>query len=185
MRIIGGEAGGRTIASPKGLKVRPTSEMVREALFNILGSLEGTTFADIFAGTGCVGIEALSRGASKVAFVEKNPRMAHQIENVVQELGYVSRAEVLATDVKNGILRLSRANRPYDIVFADPPYERDYISKTVQYCLEGELMSKDGLMVIQHSVRELLALPSGMKAFINVLEQRRYGDTAISFIRYI
>ena len=86
MRIIGGEAGGRSISSPKGLSVRPTSNMIREALFNILKSMQGVHFLDLYAGTGSVGLEALSRGAEKVVFIERNKRMAFRIMSHIQAL---------------------------------------------------------------------------------------------------
>jgi 16S rRNA (guanine966-N2)-methyltransferase len=183
MRIIGGEAGGRTIISPKGSKVRPTPEMVREALFNILKSLNGTIFLDLFAGTGSVGLEALSRGAERVVFIEKNTKLAYQIVRTVNELGYSARADVLAMDIKQGISRLSKSHEKFDIAFADPPYERDMISKIVQYCQDNELMADGGLIVLQHSRRESLCLLPQHDA-ITLMQERRYGDTMISFLRF-
>jgi 16S rRNA (guanine966-N2)-methyltransferase len=183
MRIIGGEAGGRTIMSPKGNKVRPTPEMVREALFNILKSLNGTTFLDLFAGTGSVGLEALSRGAERVVFVEKNTKMAYQIVRIINELGYGARADVLAMDIKQGISKLSKSHENFDIAFADPPYEKDMISKTLQYCQDRELMADEGLIILQHSRREPLCLLPQHDS-ITLMQERRYGDTVVSFLRF-
>jgi 16S rRNA (guanine966-N2)-methyltransferase len=181
MRIIGGEAGGRIIPSPKGSGVRPTPDMIREALFNVLEPVGGTVFLDLFAGTGSVGIEALSRGAQKVVFVEKNKHMAIQIKSHIQALNYKDRADVMAFDASRGISMLSKAKNTFDIVFADPPYEKDLVSKTMQHCLDNGLIADEGLMVLQHSIRE----PVFMEYFgdsVHLIQERRYGDTLISFL---
>ncbi len=183
MRITGGEAGGRTILSPKGMKVRPTPDMIREALFNILGSMQETTFLDLFAGTGSVGLEALSRGAPRVVFVEINAQMAFQISDFIRKADYVARAEVLALDVRQAIARLAKTNEKFDIVFADPPYEKDLIAKAVQYCLESGLMADEGLMILQHSIREPLDQLAKNNSY-KLVQERRYGDSLISFMRY-
>jgi 16S rRNA (guanine966-N2)-methyltransferase len=181
MRIIGGEAGGRTIASPRGKNVRPTPDMIREALFNILPPLSGTTFLDLFAGTGSVGLEALSRGAERVVFVEKNARVASQISNALKVLKYDTRAVVFVQDVKSGISRLGKTREKFDIIFADPPYESDQVQKTVHYCVDGDLLADDGMLVLQHSVREPLNL-SAANHVLMLLKEKRYGDSAVSFL---
>jgi len=184
MRIIGGEASGRTIASPKGLKVRPTPDMVREALFNILNSLQESTFLDLFAGTGSVGIEALSRGAKKVVFVEKDKRMAFQIKHFIKDLAYDTRADILVLDVKSGMPRLAKTHDAFDIVFADPPYEKNLVATTVQNCLDSGITADQGLLIMQHSRREPLSLlPSQLDSF-TLTQERRYGDTMLSFLRF-
>jgi 16S rRNA (guanine966-N2)-methyltransferase len=184
MRIIGGEAGGRTIASPPGKHVRPTPDMMREALFNILPPLPGTTFLDLYAGTGSVGLEALSRGADWAVFVEKNMRMASQIIKTLKILKYDSRADVFAQEVKSGISRLKKAGEKFDIIFADPPYEKDQAQKTVQYCLDGGLLADGGMLVIQHSVREPINLTAANHV-LTLRKEKRYGDSAVSFFHHL
>ena len=184
MRIIGGAAGGKRIASPKGTRVRPTPDMIREALFNILQNVEGTSFIDLFAGTGSVGLEALSRGAARVLFVEKNVRTALQITQTLKTLNFDDRAEVFVGDVRTGISRLAGKGEESDVVFADPPYEQDYISRTIQYCLGGGIMADGGMMVLQHSIREPLGLHSPHDR-LTLLREKRYGDTVLSFLRYL
>lgn len=183
MRIIGGEARGRKILSPTEKNVRPTPDMVREALFNILPSLADVDFLDLFAGTGSVGLEALSRGARRVVFLEKNARMARHLSSLLDAWGYAAQADVLPLDIKVGTAKLSRDDRKFDMVFADPPYEKGLISQTVHYCLENGIISDDGLMILQHSVREALDLPSRHHP-LELIQERRYGDTMVSFLQF-
>ena len=183
MRIIGGEARGRKISPPAGKDVRPTPEMIREALFNILSSLEEVDFLDLFAGTGSVGLEALSRGARTAMFVEKNGRMASRITDLLENWNYAARAKVLPLDIKIGTAKLSKDGRKFNRVFADPPYEKGMISKTIQYCLESGILSDDGLMILQHSTREPLELPSQYHP-LELIQERRYGDTIVSFLQF-
>lgn len=183
MRISGGEARGRKISPPAGKDVRPTPEMIREALFNILSPLDDIDFLDLFAGTGSVGLEALSRGARSAVFVEKNGRAAGQLASLLESWNYAAKAKVLAMDVKVGTAKLSKEGRKFDMVFADPPYERGMISKTIQYCLEHGLIADDGLMILQHSIREPLGQPS-LHHPLELLQERRYGDTLVSFLQF-
>ena len=182
MRITGGEARGRRILSPKGGAVRPTPDALREALFNILSSVEGLTFLDLFAGTGSVGLEALSRGAARVVFVEKNRIAVRDIARMLEVLDYTGRAEILPADAAAGAQRLSREGRKFDIVFADPPYERDFVRKSMEYCIERDLLAQDGLLVLQRSAREPLILSPQHNLSIALNQERRYGDTVVSFL---
>jgi 16S rRNA (guanine966-N2)-methyltransferase len=181
MRIIGGESKGRAIHLPGGCSIRPTADRVKEALFNILGSLEGKSLLDLFAGCGNVGLEALSRGASGSVFVEKDLRLIETIRANLRLLGFEGRAEVIAADVEEGIRRLRKRGERFDVLFADPPYEEGFVTELMT-CLEGaELLTENGIIILQHSLRE--PLRQSVTQPLAVIDQRRYGDTLLSFLK--
>lgn len=181
MRIIGGNARGRRLSLPRGCQVRPTSDAVKESLFNLLGPVEGLSFLDLFAGTGSVGIEALSRGAAEVFFVEKNRLLVHSIEDNLGKCGFDWHYEILATDVKNAVSILAKRKARFDILFADPPYDDGFVGETLQCLVGTNLISRDGVVVFQHSVREE-AQGSEDRGFV-LKDRRRYGDTLLSFLK--
>ena len=179
MRIIGGDAKGRRIHSPKRSKIRPTSDGIKESLFNILPEVSEKSFLDLFAGTGNVGIEALSRGASKVVFIENNAVMANSIKRNLEEFGLSGKYEILTTEASKGIRQLQKRRERFDYLFADPPYEKGFIREIFQCIREGEMISSDGVVVIQHSIKENI---EGTQTGTFVLtDQRKYGDTLLSF----
>jgi 16S rRNA (guanine966-N2)-methyltransferase len=171
MRIIAGEFRSRRLKSLPGMATRPTPDRLRETLFNILQTrIEGATFVDAYAGTGAVGIEALSRGARHAWFLEKNRAALEVIRENVEALDLVRRATVVP-----GLVALAIARYPADIVFLDPPYdqEREYTAALEQL---GE--SPAGLVVAQHSVRLTLAEAFGGRRRTRVV---KHGDNALSF----
>jgi 16S rRNA (guanine966-N2)-methyltransferase len=180
MRIIGGDARGRPIRLPAECRVRPTADRVKKSLFDILHPVEGESFLDLFAGSGNVGLEALSRGSRLSVFVERDPRLIKVIRTGVARLGFTERAEVIDADVQRGLEYLNRRRVRFDILFADPPYDECWIRKTLCWMEESDVLTDDGIVVLQHSVREQ---PEGswMHAF-SIADQRRYGDTMLSFL---
>jgi 16S rRNA (guanine966-N2)-methyltransferase len=181
MRIIGGDAKGRRIYSPKKNKIRPTSDGIKESLFNIIQEVSGKSFLDLFAGCGNVGLEALSRGAAKVVFVEKNPVMVNAIKRNLLELGINNKYQILETEAAKGIKKLQRKGEKFDFIFADPPYEKGFVREIFQYLGEGEMIYSDGVVIFQHSVRE--DIPGTLTGTFMLTDQRRYGDTRISFFK--
>lgn len=180
IRIIAGRAKGcRLIPVPSGSAARPTPDRVKEALFNILPSLEGDYFIDLFAGTGNIGLEAMSRGAGKVFFVENNAAMTVLIKKNIEKCGLTGEFEILPVPVERAVRNLQKRDTKMDIVFADPPYERGWIGKTINALKSGELFSDRALMILQHSMRE--PLPDEMGLF-ELADQRKYGDTIISIL---
>ncbi|MBE9546372.1 MAG: 16S rRNA (guanine(966)-N(2))-methyltransferase RsmD [Proteobacteria bacterium] len=177
MRIIGGKAKGRRIFVPKG-RIRPTSDMIKEALFNMLPSMEGKLFLDLFAGTGNIGLEALSRGAAKTVFVEVNTLFIEAIKRNLNTCGFDSNYEIVSAPVEKGLKLLGKRRDQFNIIFADPPYEKNLIKKTLHLLDGSDLISEDGIMIIQHSLRE--ELEGDVGNFI-LTDRRRYGDTIISF----
>jgi 16S rRNA (guanine966-N2)-methyltransferase len=180
MRIIGGESRGRAIRLPGRCSIRPTADRVKEALFNILGPVEGKSLLDLFAGCGNIGLEALSRGARGSVFVEKDLRLIEAIRDNLRLLGFEARAEVVAADAEEGMRRLHKRGERFDLLFADPPYEEGFLTKIVT-CLErGELLTENGVIILQHSLRE--PLKQTVSESLVVSDQRRYGDTLLSFL---
>lgn len=180
MRIIGGAKKGFLLKRPKAAEVRPTTDMIKEALFNILHPVSGKTFLDLFAGTGNVGIEALSRGASMVVFLEKNKDLARSIKDLTQQLCFEENAKIICREMKKGILQLSQLNIMFDYVFIDPPYQNDLIEDTLKQINEGGLVNEDSLIVVQHSKRESIDLT---KQRYSMEDQRIYGDSMLTFLK--
>lgn len=181
MRIIGGEAKGRVVRLHAGSRIRPTADRVKESLFNILHSVEGSAFLDLFAGSGNVGLEALSRGARFATFVEKDIRLVRALQGSLVQLGFAARAEVIAADAKRGLGRLTQRGNRFDIIFTDPPYDQGLVRETLAWPDMRKALAEDGILVIQHSVRENL---EGLWAQPWVVaDQRRYGDTMLSFLK--
>jgi 16S rRNA (guanine966-N2)-methyltransferase len=181
LRIVSGRAKGcRLISPPVRVEARPTSDRVKEALFNILPSPEGLAMIDLFAGTGNVGLEAMSRGAAWLCFVENNPAMVGVIKRNLDKCGVTGGFEILPIPVERAVARLIKQAATFDIIFADPPYDAGWVEKTVGYLKTGELFSRDAVVVVQHSYRE--SLPENM-GVLELIDQRKYGDTFISILK--
>lgn len=177
MRIIGGEARGRRIKSPPG-RVRPTSDRVREALFNILRErIEGAVFLDLFAGSGAVGLEALSRGASSVVFVEDNPSRVKALKSHVIEFGWSERATIARVDAERF---LDGATSPFDIVFVDPPYHTGQMEGIIPQLLSSRAFGPDTLLILEHPKS---ARVEAGKNELEAIKAYRYGDTMLSLFR--
>ncbi|HEY9774029.1 MAG TPA: 16S rRNA (guanine(966)-N(2))-methyltransferase RsmD [Planktothrix sp.] len=177
MIITGGEARGRRIASPEGLSVRPTSSKIRQALFNILGArVVGANFLDIFAGSGLMGLEALSRGAESLTSIEESRKLVDAIATNMRSIGY--QASLMTGDFRRILPRLPLDS--FDIIFADPPYKSPFAS-TVTRTIDGHCILKpDGRLVIEH-VRDYV-FPKDLQ-LIERIDTRDYGQTGISFFQ--
>lgn len=180
MRVIGGTARGRTLKSLPGKVVRPITDRVKEALFNILsGEVEGARFLDLFGGTGAVGIEALSRGAAHATFVEISPRVYRVLKENLQLTGVADRAEAIRGDAF-AFLR-GKPAAPYDIVYIAPPQYRRMWRKAVELLDEKpEWVAEGGLVIVQIDPRE--KEPVHLQHF-TLEQERRYGDTLLMFFR--
>jgi len=181
MRIIGGQAKGRRIAVPPGFAVRPTSDRIKEALFNILGPVDDQKFLDLYAGTGNVGIEALSRGAEEVVFVENINVLVTALQKNLELFGFQGRYKIICMDVEKAVIRLAQEGRRFDVIFADPPYRMGHIDRTIgllNVC--PSLLTEKGKLVLQHAVTEPLQMKSD--TVFELVDARRYGDTLLSFI---
>lgn len=183
MRVIGGIAGGRRLAAPKGDRVRPTADRVKEALFSILlsryGTLQGLSVLDLFAGSGNLGIEALSRGAAHATFVDSHPLSIGAIRGNLALTCLSERAEMMPMDALKALHRLAGQNRVFDIIFIDPPYREHELMQSVLQILAGKrLTTTDGLIVFETGSKTILSLPEGFES----VGKRLYGDTAIMLL---
>jgi 16S rRNA (guanine966-N2)-methyltransferase len=176
VRIVGGSLGGRVLRAPGGAATRPTSEKVREAVFNIIGSIAGDHVLDLFAGSGALGIEALSRGAAHATFVDTARPALIAIRGNLRELGLEDRASVVAGDAVAIAARHAPA-APWRLVLVDPPYRSDLATRAV-LALPCERLSAGAMVVIEHDRRN--APPDPLGSLLRT-DQRRYGDTLISF----
>jgi 16S rRNA (guanine(966)-N(2))-methyltransferase RsmD len=183
LRITGGQARGRIIPSPKGGEVRPTASKIRQALFNVLRArVTGARFLDLFAGTGLIGIEALSRGAQSLVAVEHNRKMAQSIEASLQQLGF--QAEVICADVSKVLQNFGRNQKTnkriqFDIIFADPPYKSALASKILREIDANDLLDLHGVLIIEHA--KGFEFPSDLE-HLKIRSTRDYGDTVLTFI---
>ena len=180
MRIITGTSKGRRLATPKGRSLRPTSDRVKESIFNILGEeIEGKVLLDLYAGTGNLGIEALSRGAKRVIFVEKGREALRLIQRNLFQCGLQGRSEILPKDAHRAIGVLKERGESFDLILMDPPYEKGLIQKTLLKLNAYRIYQEDSVLVIEHNRRE--PLPDIIYGW-NLIRQRRVGDTIISFL---
>lgn len=184
VRIIAGEFKSRRLVSPRSAAVRPTSDRVKEALFQILGPrLDGARVLDLYAGTGNLGLEALSRGAAACCFVEESALSCATIRKNIAQLGLGGRTEVLRLDSARALDLLARRGDRFALVFADPPYAKkkgaESEFKKILLALDGcDTLAPGALMAAEHCKFD--APPEGLSR-LRLLEQRRYGDTVISF----
>lgn len=182
VRIIGGIAKGRRLALPKKGEIRPTSDFVREALFNILGPQDGNSWLDIYAGTGAVALEALSRGAASAVFIESSRSCCEALRTNIEKCGFSQKAEVLEMTAEQGIKLLSGRGQKFDVIFADPPYSKGLAGTMPGIIEKSGISAPGGMLVIQHSLREGLEIDSGTW---NVSDSRKYGDTEITTLTRI
>ena len=178
MRIIAGTARGRKIEAPEGKNTRPTLDRVRENLFNILQmNIRGSRVLDLFAGSGALSIEALSRGAESATMVDSD-RNANRIQRKnLESLGFAGQAEVLLRDWKQAAMELTREGRRYDLVFLDPPYRMTDL-REVFSALEG-LLEEDGIVILEHEAKAEI---SAGDAFSET-DRRQWGYCGVSFYR--
>ena len=176
MRIVRGSHGGRVLHAPHGAATRPTSEKVREAIFNILPDVQGMQVLDMFAGSGAVGIEALSRGAAHATFIDQAKPALTAVRANLRELGLEDRATVLAGDAVTLGARHVPAS-PWQLVFVDPPYRSDLAVRAIQTLAH---LAPDAVVVVEHDRRNA---PPDTLGYSEGTDQRRYGDTLVSFYR--
>ncbi len=181
LRIISGSLKGKQLKSFKGYGIRPTSDRVKEALFNIISPVmtEDTRVLDLFSGTGSLGIEALSRGAVSVCFVEKTKSSLNLLRQNIKLCNLTKKAEIMPCDVKKAISKLGEKGRTFDLVFADPPYGKGLIDETFE-ALSVSGIVKGAIVVAEHPPGE------AVRSAYNQLERfdsRKYGGTSLSFFK--
>jgi 16S rRNA (guanine(966)-N(2))-methyltransferase RsmD len=181
MRVIGGQARGRRLKVPKGQSLRPTSARVKEALFDILPhDLSGAKILDLFAGTGNVTIEALSRGAAEALLIDSSTASGKAIRENLRRLHLADRTKVWIVPVLRAIKLLARRGETFDVIFLDPPYEQRWVAITLRAIAEGGLLRRTGIVIAEHSIREQIQAHYGA---LVLYDQRKYGSTLLSFLR--
>lgn len=179
MRVIAGSAKKRRLKSPGKLPVRPTADRVKESLFNILSPrIKECFFADLYAGTGGVGIEALSRGAKKTLFVEKDPRVVRLLKENIELAGLGAGAEIMQCDVETALRRVAGRRDFYDIIFADPPYRQGLAAMTLNILARHPVWQENALVIMETDANEELPVKTGVLA---LWRREKYGDTALYF----
>lgn len=176
MRVIAGRLGGRRLRPPPEAGVRPTSDRVREALFAQLGVLEHARVLDLYAGTGALGIEALSRGASAATFVERSPASIAVLRDNLGRLGLEPQSRIMRGDALAMVRRLGRAAARFDLVLADPPYALQVAPALVAALGAAAIVAEGGTLVIESSRRHPVQPVPGWR----VVSDRRYGDTVVT-----
>jgi 16S rRNA (guanine966-N2)-methyltransferase len=186
LRIIAGTAKGRRLASFESSVVRPTSDKIREAIFDVLISLKGRSpgvfpyqeVLDIFAGTGSMGIEALSRGASTATFVENNRDTLKVLRKNLHLCGFLKETKIFPSDVLRSLRLLKREKRSFDLIFLDPPYDQGLVEQTIRSVLTNELLESESCIVAEHSLKEV---PAEKVDRLKLEKRKKYGATMVSF----
>lgn len=180
MRIVGGEFRGRPLATPRSDAIRPTSDRTREAVFNVIAHrfperLAGARVLDLFAGTGALGLEALSRGAASCVFIEESAEGRGLIRSNVEVLGLQGRTKIFRRDATS--IGPAGTIAPFGLVFADPPYGKGLAERALSEALQGGWLAQQALVIVEEAAASLFDPPTGFSA----LERRDYGDTTVTF----
>jgi 16S rRNA (guanine(966)-N(2))-methyltransferase RsmD len=195
MRIVAGIARGRALLGPKSNKIRPTADRVRETIFNVLGqSMEGRKVLDLFAGTGALALEALSRGAKSAVLVDIDREALRLCRANAESLQFAKQVQILALPVDRALKKLRSQKEVFDLIFADPPYSHGVATAVLEKLASGELFSgrrvaksgavdflaREGTLCIEHDKREILPTQIQLLERVDV---RKFGDTVVSFFR--
>lgn len=177
MRVTGGIGRGRRLKVPAGSRVRPTSDKVKQALFNILGDrATDSVFLDLYAGAGGIGIEALSRGAARVTFVDASRDSLNVVKQNIEQMGFGDRAEVILSKAE---AFLSKPSGPFDVLFLDPPYA-EAIQPLLEAIAGAGILKPDSIVIAEHFRKQ----PSPERAGeLTLYREARYGDTVLAFYR--
>lgn len=179
MRIISGTAKGRNIVTPAGLKTRPALAKVREAIFSSLGDVKDKVILDIYAGCGSLGLEALSRGAKKSYFIDGDNFAIKSIITNLKTLGFADQSVVFKRWLPQGLKNISFDPKP-DIIFCDPPYDKNLVNRTLEALLTYKLVDPHSSVIVEHSPREILQAEE-----LDVIKQSKYGQTLVSYFKRI
>jgi len=179
LRVIAGEYKGRRLDCIEGMEIRPTTDKVKESLFNILGNIViDSTFLDLFGGTGGIGIEALSRGAKYVAFIDANVKSIKVLKGNLDHLNIKDNVEVFHTDYTTAISKLYKYKKQFDIIFIDPPYRVGIAESALEEINKNPILSQSGLIIVEHDSKKDMPQRVGKLYLFRI---KQYGNTALSF----
>lgn len=181
MRVISGKAKGHTLKTAKGFNTRPTADRVKESIFNIIQTkVYDSIVIDLFAGSGNLGIEALSRNANKAYFIDNNRNSIQSIRENLKKTSLINNSEIIQMDVLSGIIKLSEYKIKANIIFLDPPYSKELIKPTLEAIFFYNILQPDGIVIVEHNIKD--KVPNNVHN-LKRYRTNRYGDVAISFYR--
>lgn len=178
MRIISGTAKGRRLFTPKSQAIRPASDKVKGAIFNILGDISGTYVLDLFAGTGSVGLEAASRGAASVSLVDDGRESLGLLKKNIEQTQLQNNCQIIRGHIPTVLSKIKKPIPQFDLIFVDPPYDKNLIFPALDSLLFNKLIDDETLVIIEHSPREKPEHPK-----LSLVDERKYGQTLISFLK--
>lgn len=182
MRVISGYAKGHKLVAPKGFDTRPTTDRIKESLFNIISNdLNGIYFLDLFSGTGSIGIEALSRGAEKSFFVDYSKECEQIIIKNLKATKMYDKAIVIKDKAVDAIYNIKKKDVKFDIIFMDPPYGGQHIENTLKSILHTNILSQDGYIIIEQGINDIFPAIEGF----DILRIKDYKTTKMTFIKYM
>ncbi len=183
LRIIGGELKGKRLKTIHGNLIRPTADRIREAIFNILSnSISKVLVLDLYAGTGALGIEALSRGAERALFVDNSNIALSVLKQNIALCGLGEKAGIIMWNIRQNLNCITSIDQRFDLIFLDPPYNKNLIMPTLVNLNDSGALKNDACIVIEHSVDE--PIPADLCGFL-LADQRKYGKTLVSFLNYV
>ena len=183
MRVISGTLKGRRLIAPDGRTTRPTADRIKESVFNILaGSLVDRRVLDLYAGTGALGIEALSRGAASAVFIDQAKTALAALRKNIETFKLEDRTRIIRWNILNDLECLTSTNRKFDLVFMDPPYEVNAVAPTLTGLVSCGVLAPGARVVIEHSLREAITTPID---WLRLADQRRFGKTLVSFMEAV
>ena len=183
MRIISGRFKGKKLHSVPGITIRPTADRLRESIFNILfHRVRNAVVLDLFAGTGALGMEALSRGAESAVFVDNNPKALSVIQRNITSCSFDKQTRIIKWDIKKNLNCLKLAGTAFGLVFMDPPYHRGMVKPALLNLDQTGSLERGARIVVEHSPLEPIPDPVFM---FGIEDQRKYGKTVVSFLTYM
>lgn len=174
MRVIFGSAKGRNLVSPKSKNVRPTTDRVKQFIFDCLGDVQDCKVLDIFSGSGGLGIESLSRGAESAIFIENSFHSLQAIKKNLELTRLANKAKVLKLDFQKGLKTLALSENKFNLIFADPPYDKCFENLILEKIVTGQLLAENGILVLEHSNTDF-------ETNFKLVKHKKFGETNVSF----
>lgn len=181
MRVISGKVRGLKLNTPKNEDVRPTTDRVKESLFNMINPyMMESNILDLFAGTGSLGIECLSRGASKCTFVDVSRESIALVKSNIKKARFENESEVLNLDFKDAISKLKIKNNKFDVIFMDPPYYKDMFIDALEKIDNANILEEDGIIIVEHDTKDKFPEEIGS---LEKSRDKKYGNTTLTFYK--